>query len=741
MQSGKIPEDRRKQLKEVIEHFDSEDIGVRERQLRLYKRLKYYWDGLNNLYWSEIAHDWKIYDAQLQAESDVNQDFYDKRVNVFRAYLESIIAALSVTVPAVICFPDDAENAADIETAQAGDIIGKLVYRHNDVTLLWLHALYVFVTEGMIVSRNYTHHDKEYGEIEIPEYKAFDETIQVEVCSLCGSPIGDNNPQDEFDPMGIPTIPICANCGMEIVPELRDEKIVITRLVGHTSEPKGRQKIEVYGGINVKVATYAKNQSETPYLRFSEDLHFSYGISKYPELREKLFNATGDLQGESQPYERWARLSTQYNGEYPENTVTFHHHWLRPCAFEVLKNEEDVKWWKTQFPSGVASVHINDLFAECKEEALDDHWTIAQNPLSDYLQFDPLGQLLTSIQEITNDLISLTLQTIEHGVAMTFADPDVLDFQAFRTTEVLPGGVYPAKPKTGKSVGDAFHDLKTASLSAEILPFGQKVQELGQITSGALPSLFGGNLEGSKTAAEYSMSRAQALQRLQTTWKMLTAWWKGVFGKVIPAYMKCIAEDERFVERDTNGRFVNVVVRKQRLEGKIGRIELEAAEQVPVSWAQQKDVVMQLLQTNHPGIIEALLDPANIPAMKAAIGLDNFKIPGQDDRTKQYEEIRMLLDSEPIIDEMSGIEAPSVDIEPLIDNNVLQSDICRQWAISEAGRLAKIENPAGYKNVLLHMQRHIEVTQAMQMMNAPQNAQPNQEDPGAKPETEEVVNV
>jgi LPS sulfotransferase NodH len=76
-----------------------------------------------------------------------------------------------------------------------------------------------------------------------------------------------------------------------------------------------------------------------------------------------------------------------------------------------------------------------------------------------------------------------------------------------------------------------------------------------------------------------------------------------------------------------------------------------------------------------------------------------------------------------------GTEAPSVDIEPLVDNNELEAEVCKDFLKSDAGRLAKIENAAGYRNVLLHMKRHMDIQQAMMAM------QPQQQntDAGNKP--------
>src|SRR5690349_16350852 len=149
-------------LKTVADHFDQEDRAVRERQIRTWRRLKLYWGGFQNTWYSEVAHDWRIWDEETRA--DDNQDvYYDKPINVFRAYLESIIASLSTAIPPITCFPDDADNPLDISTAKAGDKIAELIYRHNDVSLLWLHALYIFCTEGLIACYAYPKEDEAYG--------------------------------------------------------------------------------------------------------------------------------------------------------------------------------------------------------------------------------------------------------------------------------------------------------------------------------------------------------------------------------------------------------------------------------------------------------------------------------------------------------------------------------------------------------------------------------------------------
>ena len=754
-----LDDDTKRQLKIIVDHFDDEDRGVRDRQIRQWRRLKLLWENIQHTYYSEVAHDWRIPESERTGE-DTDQAYYDKPVNVYRAYLESIIAALSVTVPPITCYPDDADNPLDLATAKAGDKIAELVFRHNNVPLLWLHALFVFCTEGMTAMYTYPHESEEYGTYEEKKYEEELEEHEISTCPMCQAEMGDQivnpqpevpeltGPEDEFMPENIQEeMEECPECGQLVVPQKQQQSLTVTRLVGVTNKPKARICMEVYGGLFVKVPVWARTQKECSYLIYSYETHYANALDKYPNLREKIKqgSSTYDL------YEQWGRTSPQYQGEHPVHNVTVRNCWLRPCAYNVLGDEEEVNELRKRFPDGVKVVVVNDHIADAENSALDDNWTITHNPLSDFIHFDPLGLLLVSVQDITNDLISLVIQTIEHGIPQTFADPKVLNFNAYRQSEVIPGGIYPATPKSGKPLSEGFYEVRTATLSQEVLPFAQKVQEIGQLVSGALPSLFGGQMSGSRTASEYSMSRAQALQRLQTTWKMLTMWWKEVFGKVIPLYIKEVKEDEKQVKKDEFGNFVNVFIRKAELEGKIGSVELEANENLPITWNQQKDAIMELFKMGNDQIMATLMTPENIPYIKRAIGLSEYVIPGEDDRQKQYEEIQLLINSEPIEmppDPMMEMQAmqmgmpppepvrlPSIQPDQDIDNHELEGDICRRWLVSDAGRLCKLENPPGYENVLLHMKMHKDIIMQLQMQQmmqqagmAPQGA-PNEQPP------------
>lgn len=760
-----------KSLKTVTTHFHREDNDVRQWQVRYYKRLKYYWNNLSQIFWSNADGDYRIFGngsyGTNYSSGAGDQAYYDKPVNVFKAFLETIIAALSVQVPSISCVPDDADNPQDLLTAKAGNIISKQLYKHNDAISLWLQALYIFCTEGMIACYTYTHESKEYGtykeeKIEkIPTEGFFCPQCQVQLDEeqvIQASVVGQMNsgimPPEEGMIEGIPEQPVCPECGTPIESNLQKSTLEIPTLTGYTDQPKSRICMEVYGGLYVKVAQYAKKQCDTPYLRLAFETNWVNALDEFPKLKEKLPQGGWSNIGINDPYEQYARLNIQYRNLYPKDLVTVSYTWLRPCAFNILPEEQAEELVK-KFPDGVKVCMVNDVVAEYVSEKLDDHWTLTQNPMSDYLTHQPLGEVLTNIQDITNDLISLTIQTIEHGITTTWVDPALVNVNEYGQVEATPGNVVPIKQQGGnRNISEGFHSTSTAALQPEVIQFYKIIQELGQFVSGALPSIFGGAMPGAgETASEYKESQRMAMQRLQTPWKMMTSWWKLVMGKTIPAYMKIVQEDERLVEKDTNGNFINTFIRKSELIGKIGDVELDSSDQLPVTEEAQRQLILELMQLNNMEIFNALVDPNNLPWVRKIVRIPEFKLLGEDDRQKQLEEIQEMLLVPPVpmgVDPMqqlaTGMEPDSmaqmqpqfissIPIDPILDNHQVEADVLRNWLVGEAGRLAKKENREGYMNCLLHYQEHIAQLNKIMAMSKMQQTDSSSENEESKEKT------
>ena len=204
-------------------------------------------------------------------------------------------------------------------------------------------------------------------------------------------------------------------------------------------------------------------------------------------------------------------------------------------------------------------------------------------------------------------------------------------------------------------------------------------------------------------------------------------------------YIKGVKEDENDVQKLDDGNFVNVFIRKADLEGKVGKVELEANENLPMTWSQIKDTVMELFKNGNPEVLKILAAPENISLLHDALGIVDLFVPNEDSMIKQYDEIKILLDSQPIptgMDPETGEEfIPSVEIDPIYDNNEVEFEICRKWITSEAGRQTKQSNPEGYMNVLLHGKLHF--TEIQNAMMAEQMASQEQgAAPGKKPNSD-----
>ena len=731
---------------EMRDHFWKEDTAIRQLQLQKLRRLKFFWNNITNIWLDSVAHDWRVGNPDDVNGSSSDQAYYDQRINVFKAYLESIFAALSILVPPVKAVPDNAENSDDIETAKAADKISGIIYRHNSADMLWLHNLYIWGTEGLVCGYNYPKFDKKNGTYKVDEYKQEPEIHLIETCPLCGVGISDDivtekelkvieqvklqesellaqtnqeNPEmvdGETQATGIPIddgmlpmgMEVCPNCQQPMTPNTEVKHEIIDVLQKTIDEIKGKIGLDSYGGLNCKVPLYARHQDQVLYLFKCYEDHYANAIELAPKLHEKIGKQYSGNSQSFDSYEQWARLNVEYRGEYPVNVVTIKDMWVKCAAYNILP-EPRAKAWKKKYPDGIRACFIGDLFAFAKKEALDEHWTLEYNPMADYLSDDPLGSLLTSVQEITNDLISLHKQTLEHGVGLTIVDPAFIDLNAYSQTEVVPGAMIPSKTISGsKQLKDGIVELKTANFNDGSLQFSDQVQSLGQLASGAMPSLFG--VMDSETASQDSMSKNQAQSRLGLKWKTKCNWWKQYMGKAITMYMALIQcqDDERDVQKGVDGNFINIVIKKAELSGKIGRFELEANENLPMSWSQRKDVLMQLLLSPNPQIASWLMLPENQPALRATIGIDNFNIPGADDVDKQWAEIQQLINSEPLITgDIVTPEMPSIEIDELFDTHPIQFEICRKWAVSEVGQYYKYNLPAQYQNVLLHAQQHL----------------------------------
>jgi hypothetical protein len=744
------PEELRKILTSLTESLEVQQKSIREVNIKEWKQLDFYWKTLQNIYWSDTDLDWRPYEGGIAlSDIDINENDIGKIVNVYKAYGESIIAALSTSLPGVRFSPDDADNPDDIATAKAYGKIANLIHLHNNSNTLFVRALFILFNQSFVALYNYHNTSPEYGTVKTPKNELVPTEVENLVCPNCATDLNEAPVQDhEFEGQSFQSSE-CPTCVSEVIPD-REIETVHRLITTYEDCPKGREILEVYGPMNVQVPFYVQRLKDSPYLILETEHHISLAKALFPHLASKI--TTGGSAYSS--YERWARQPSEAFGTQDVDLVTFRRVWLRPTSYYMIAQEDQREALQEKYPTGLYFLLLNDLFAEAYEENMDDHWTITESPTSMYIHDAPMGRVLRDVQDMTNDMANLTLRTILYGIPMTFADSNVIDWDKFSETPTEPGMVYPVKGMPGQNLDGMFHTVKTATLSKEVDSFTDRLSGIGQFVSGANAAIFGGALEGgSDTAKEYETRRNQALQRLSLPWKMLNTWWKDATFKSAKEFARNLLTDQAYPKR-TGESYINVWIKKAEMQGKVGDVESESSDQFPISEVQRRSLILQLLESPAPAVQQffssVIANPENIGLVTRLLGFGELYIPGDDQRNKQLAETIQLMVAEPVptgqiqMDE-TGIPVLDANGQPQqvltssipvedIDDHPIHAEVTKAFLVSDQGQYLKNVNPAGYQNLMLHYQEHEQVVQMQAQQQMQQQALMEKSNAGGKPE-------
>lgn len=683
-------EEFKSSVQTLLRNFLVEDKGPRESHLQRWKRADYFWDGVQLGYWDPSILDYRqLNDSNYDSGTEDVEDDVLYIINIYRAYLESIIAALGQSIPKTTFLPKDADNPTDILTAKTYAAAVTHLEHFNKASKLLVKTIYHLVNQGIAFGYNYNEADKAYGVKEEPVTTVEPVDSSSYVCEACGH---------EESTLGNPDT--CSECNIPF--EASGTQPVITtedveRIERYDVIPKTREIMEVYSPLYVRVPHYISSLKDSPYLILEFEQHYAVAREFYPDFYDKINPGSMDN-------ERWARESTMYPNDN-QNLVSIRKAWFKPAAYNIL-SREDAQELKAKFPTGVKVTFVNDLPVRMDGEALEDHWTATETPTSP--QFHPVsvGEQLIPLQHIRNEVINLSLQTIEHGIPQTFVDNRLIDVQAYTAQPSKPGFIWPVRVPPGASLDSAVSQFRTATLSQEVSPFIERNDQDSQFVSGAFPSIFGGTQEGgSQTYKEYEKSAQQALQRLSLIYKVVKTFWSDFVGKATKSYITNLVDDEHITTKSGDD-FVNIWVRKADSTGEVGEAIPEQSEELPVSWTERRNVLFNLFSLHIPEVNAAIFNATNIEMVASLIGLKDLKIPGQNDRNKQLMEIAVMLRQQPLGEGMSSIQPEEID-EPAI-----HIETCKDWLKSSYGQMIKESNPAAYSNVLFHLQAHEAMVQA-----------------------------
>lgn len=730
-----------KSILAVVDHYEEKDRETHDQLARECAKYEYYWRGIQDLIWDPVGKEWVSASGVLRVAQDSAQDptVLEKVINIYRAYGESVIAALANTIPNVRFFPDDAEDPADIATAKAYSSLSDKISRDNDADFVFVKALYTTWNQHFVAAYNTHAWDENFGTLSHDVIDTKEVPVMKDICPDCGyeyspedlgggeegmdagmgmppeampeqsvPPVGPEelgqgfgNPEEalpmEAEPMAGPG---CPQCGSQSPPFSTEDVELVPYIKETFTEPKGREIIEVYGPRNVKIAPYATELIESPYLILETEISGSYLAELYPDKFDDLV----DESSESAETRRTEREGPYAFGNM-DQARTLKRCWIRPWAFNMLR-EDERKQLKKDYPAGLVAFIVDDMVLEFYEEDVDEHWTLVADPLTHEIHGDPMGKGLVPIQDMVNDLESLSYETVLAGVPEFFFDTNVLNADAYSQIEAKPNQGVPAQAPPGQTLGAGFFQPKSASLSRETVEFRTAQDQNAQFVTGAFPSIYGGMLKGDRTLGEYQQSRAQALQRLLLKWKFLNKWWANVMFKACESYRKNMEVDEKFVRREADS-YENVWIRISDLTGRVADVYPEASDQFPMTWEQTRGVLMELLQIQHPFVMGVFSDPRNQDELSKMFSLTKLKVPGQEHRYKQKYEISKIKQGQPVM------------VDPLLDDHQSHLMVLMDWAAEGEGREAQETNPQLYQAILMHAQEHQMALQQQMMAQQP----------------------
>src|SRR5580698_2880454 len=755
-----LPERLQAGLRKLVQQYSTESESSRRQEVRRIKQAHQFWRGLQYLWWNERDQNWHLPFEQKLTDNSSIEDLprYEFVTNIYQAFGLSLVAVLSQDVPRVRFFPSSAQAEEDVAAAKSATEVAQLVERNNRIGNLIVEEAFNLWTDGKVGAYvRYVVDGQRFGfhpetEIGLREVRV---GTDVYVCPECGRETAggaETESKNELNGKGSDRSILesekldvigssCDFCGAVLTEEdfVAAEVVTVPEAQTRARVPNGQEVVSIVGGLALKTPPWADEMHEYPYLQWSMEVHQARLRAAYPHAADRIGSP---VASGGQEYERLARLAQSQGGPLTEggdfniNLITFQRTWLRPWAFFALDDKALRDELRELFPDGAYVALGGDVYCEARSENMDDHWRVLHALPGDGSSGRPaLGDSLISVQERFNTLSNLQMETYEYGIPPIYADSEVLDFDSLQNQTAEPGSHYPARAKPGQSLASGFFQPEAAEVPGDLSEHaGDLMGPISQFLTGAFPALFGGAMSNNDTASGYAMAREQAMGRIGLVWRRMKFFHADIMLLTVDCFRRNRPHDVEVTLLGAGSAFESKWIRLADLKGNLFSYP-ETDEQYPTLWSQQRAVLMQMMANPDPQMQSVLAHPENMGLIKRLLGLEEFVIPDEESRTKQYREIAQLVAEAPVVRTQdvthlvapdvaaanaasgAGESGPGVDADVILptvipdefaDNHAVELEICMRWFSSDAGQAAKIEAPLGYANVRAHAMFHRE---------------------------------
>ena len=671
-------------LKKLAQHFCDEFRYARRLEVMTAWKARGFWRELQHMTWNWDNQAWECLGGPQQSKNGTGPTSEDSAVmystNIYQGFGDSFIAVLTQNVPLVRFEPDDADEAADIETAKAADSMKRLVQHENDPVKLMTRAAYIAWTDGRMHGWTTWAEDKRTGKPR--ETQVIEGSLEVKVPCIADR-------QEDF---------LYLQYSKEY----------------HVAQVRSKVRARAFDeGYYKKIKGGSTGNGQDTYERIAR-ISIKQGIS--------LRSAGGDA---------FAHL------------VTTQRTWCRREAFLCdCVPEEQRDDLLSLFRSGCYMEFDNGIYTGSRDASMDDEWTV-ENIMEGDGQFrNGKGTCLISVQERFNDIINAAQDVYEKTLPAAFFDDKMFDLDAMREQYSGPGqrhGLDLKDMQVGDTISAHVFFEPAAQVSADMLQYAKELMtDVPEFLTGISAILFGSDTSGDKSGKALSIQQSAAMGRIGLPWRIM----KRFYAKMMEQAIRCASrnrkEDAKQGIPDQKGNVETIQVRIEELSGTV-RCFPQDDEGLPQSMAERRATYMQLLteSAQDPTMHATLALPKNQEYGKKMIGLE-LEIAGAESWNKQMVEINQLLEEPPQIvqpppqqvpnpmmpEVMETINQPptmqaSVPIDAEWDDNAAEFLTVKLWINSSDGQKAKRENPAGFQNVQLHGELHKQALQQQAQAAAP----------------------
>jgi len=257
----------------------------------------------------------------------------------------------------------------------------------------------------------------------------------------------------------------------------------------------------------------------------------------------------------------------------------------------------------------------------------------------------------------------------------------------------------------GNRLEDAIVQIR-AEIDSNIYHYQQQLVFTAQLISGTPPQIFGGGGDPHiETASGQQQQLSTALGKLGLFWDNVREEHAQAAEVAVHSAAQNMTDDLVSVITDQSGQYRNQYVRLDEMEGDVHAYP-ETDQGFPMTFAEIKAFWEKLIEFGAGGknpYVNAILDdPANQEQIATWTGVPGLVVPGRDMRNKVLRVLDVLVQQQPVKQEMNGqvIELPSIQPDKELDDlDVIQKTV-RQWAQKNFDK--QDENPAGFRNVVLY---------------------------------------